>query len=103
MQLVLDAQENEQATEGLGSSRSMQMVMVCWMISLTSMATGSLADVLQANAPAAALPGGLIHTGLSGRGGCGLGTGGGPFYPLLALMAVLAAGGMLFRRRRPEV
>ena len=55
-------------------------------------------DVLEVNL-AAALPEGLIHTGLAGRGGCVIGTGGGAVDPLLALLAALAAGGMMYRRR----
>ena len=44
---------------------------------------------------------GVILTGLSGRGGCSIVAGGqnGPIDPLLPLIAVLAAGGMLCRRR----
>ena len=57
-----------------------------------------VADVLEVNI-AAALPEGLIRTGLAGRGGCVIGTGGGAVDPLLALLAALAAGGMLYRRR----
>ena len=62
-------------------------------------------DVLEVNAvTAAALPEGLIHTGLAGRGGCAIAPplAGGvktPVDPLLALLAVLAAGGMIYRRR----
>jgi len=57
-----------------------------------------VADVLEANAPAAALPEGIIHTGLAGRG-CVVGGIGAPPDPLLPLLAVLAAGGLLYRRR----
>ena len=59
-----------------------------------------LADVLEPPVPAAALPEGLIRTGLAGRGGCVVGGAGAPVDPLLPLLGVMAAAGMMYRRRR---
>jgi len=59
-------------------------------------------DVLEVNLAAAlpeASPEEFVRTGLAGRGGCVIGTGGGAVDPLLALLAALAAGGMIYRRR----
>ena len=43
---------------------------------------------------------GLIHTGLAGRCGCVIGTVGGATDPLLPLLAMIAAGTLIWRRRQ---
>lgn len=58
-----------------------------------------IVDVFEPNTPAAALPEGQIHTGLAGRGGCSIGIGGGTPDPLLPLLAILAAGTLMYRGR----
>ena len=72
----------------------------------------NIPDVFEANAeelgavepgveePAAALPDGVIHTGLAGRGGCSIEPAGsnGPIDPLLAILAALAAFGLRMRK-----
>ena len=63
-------------------------------------------DVFEANAveaPAAALPDGVIHTGLAGHGGCAIAPIGSnaskrPIDPLLAILVALAAIGLRVRR-----
>jgi len=69
-------------------------------VSLPDTDGDGIPDVIQVNAPAleAALPSGFVHTGLAGNG-CVIGTSDSPTDPLLPLLAGLALGGMLYRRR----